>query len=44
MHGRVCVPKDESLRQEILREAHLSIFSIHPGTTKMYRDLKRYYH
>ncbi|KFK31775.1 hypothetical protein AALP_AA6G157100 [Arabis alpina] len=44
VHGRVCVPKDEDLRQEILREAHASKFSIHPGATKMYRDLKRYYH
>ncbi|KFK31787.1 hypothetical protein AALP_AA6G158300 [Arabis alpina] len=41
---RVCVTKDEDLRQEILREAHASKFSIHPGATKMYRDLKRFYH
>lgn len=43
MHERVCVPKDEELRREILSEAHASMFSIHPGATKMYRDLKRYY-
>jgi hypothetical protein len=43
VHGRVCVPKDKELRQEILSEAHASMFSIHPGATKMYRDLKRYY-
>ena len=43
VHGRVCVPKDEELRREILSEAHASMFSIHPGATKMYRDLKRYY-
>ncbi|KAL1212329.1 hypothetical protein V5N11_006531 [Cardamine amara subsp. amara] len=42
--GRVCVPLDEDLRREILSEAHASMFSIHPGATKMYRDLKRYYH
>ncbi|KAL1224845.1 RNA-directed DNA polymerase-like protein [Cardamine amara subsp. amara] len=42
--GRVCVPLDEGLRREILSEAHASMFSIHPGATKMYRDLKRYYH
>ncbi|XP_010445609.1 PREDICTED: uncharacterized protein LOC104728309 [Camelina sativa] len=35
---------DESLRQKILREAHSSKFSIHPGTTKVYQDLKWYYH
>jgi len=36
VHGRVCVPKDEELRREILSEAHASMFSIHPGATKMY--------
>ena len=44
MRGRVCVPNDENLRKEILSEAHASKLSIHPGATKMYRDLKRYYH
>ncbi|KAL1191712.1 RNA-directed DNA polymerase-like protein [Cardamine amara subsp. amara] len=44
VNGRVCVPSDKSLREEILREAHQSKLSIHPGTTKMYHDLKRYYH
>ncbi|CAA7043815.1 unnamed protein product [Microthlaspi erraticum] len=43
-NGRVCVPNDKELREEILKEAHHSKFSIHPGSTKMYRDLKRYYH
>ena len=42
--GRVCVPLEEDLRREILSEAHASMFSIHPGATKMYHDLKRYYH
>ncbi|XP_038975659.1 uncharacterized protein LOC120106585 [Phoenix dactylifera] len=28
---------------EILREAHQSRFSIHPGSTKMYRDLREHY-
>jgi len=43
VHGRVCVPNDEELRREILSEAHASMFSIHPGATKMYQDLKQYY-
>jgi len=43
VHGRVCVPKDEELRREILSEVHASMFSIHPGATNMYRELKRYY-
>ncbi|KAF8106706.1 hypothetical protein N665_0135s0049 [Sinapis alba] len=44
VNGRVCVPKDNELREEILKEAHQSNFSIHPGANKMYCDLKRYYH
>jgi hypothetical protein len=37
------VPKDAKVRQQILDEAHLSRYSIHPGCTKMYRDLKQHY-
>jgi hypothetical protein len=35
---RLVVPKDHQLRKQILDEAHLSKFSIHPGSTKMYQD------
>uniref|UniRef100_A0A1J3DI19 RNA-directed DNA polymerase n=1 Tax=Noccaea caerulescens TaxID=107243 RepID=A0A1J3DI19_NOCCA len=42
--NRVSVPDNKDLKDEILRQAHTSTFSIHPGNTKMYRDLKRYYH
>jgi hypothetical protein len=38
-----CVPEIEHLRQFILREAHDSTYSIHPGSTKMYQDLKKKY-
>ena len=38
--NRICVPDQNNLRQQILREAHESAYSIHPGGTKMYRDLK----
>jgi hypothetical protein len=37
------VPKDVEVRQQILDEAHLSRYSIHPGSTKMYQDLKQHY-
>jgi hypothetical protein len=37
---RVCVPQDPELRKLILQEAHDSPYSIHPGNTKMYKDLK----
>lgn len=42
--NRVCVPVDKGLRDKILLHAHQSRFSIHPGSNKMYQDLKRYYH
>src|SRR4051812_7174877 len=34
------VPKNRDLRQLILKEAHDTPLSIHPGGTKMYRDLR----
>ena len=34
------VPKDRELRNQILDEAHSSKLSIHPGSCKMYQDLK----
>nr|GFC45885.1 hypothetical protein [Tanacetum cinerariifolium] len=36
-----CVPDVSSLQEAVLSEAHSSLFSIHPGSTKMYRDLKQ---
>jgi hypothetical protein len=38
-----CVPDIDSLRETILKEAHDSVYSIHPGSTKMYQDLKQKY-
>ena len=37
---RIVVPDNWELKKEILDEAHLSKFSIHPGSSKMYQDLK----
>jgi hypothetical protein len=34
------VPDVEDLRKLILSEAHDTAYSIHPGSTKMYYDLK----
>ena len=39
--NRLCVPDKTTLKQHILREAHESANSIHPGSTKMYQDLKQ---
>jgi hypothetical protein len=35
------VPKEEALKKKILDEAHTSRYSIHPGSTKMYHDLRQ---
>ena len=37
---RIYVPNNAELRKLILHEAHDSPYSIHPGNTKMYLDLK----
>jgi hypothetical protein len=42
-NNRIVVPKNDEVRQQILDEAHLSRYSIHPGSTKMYHDLKKHY-
>ncbi|WVZ52807.1 LOW QUALITY PROTEIN: hypothetical protein U9M48_003829 [Paspalum notatum var. saurae] len=39
--NRLVVPKDMELRKKILDEAHTSPFTIHPGSNKMYQDLKQ---
>ncbi|WVZ89809.1 hypothetical protein U9M48_036168 [Paspalum notatum var. saurae] len=39
--GRLVVPKDMELRKKILDEAHTSMFTMHPGSNKMYQDLKQ---
>lgn len=41
--SRVWIPNVPELKSEILQEAHSSRFSIHPGSTKMYQDLKENY-
>jgi len=37
---RVCVSRNLVLRKMLLEEGHKSHLSIHPGMTKMYKDLK----
>ncbi|KAK1682413.1 hypothetical protein QYE76_043261, partial [Lolium multiflorum] len=39
-NGRLCVPSYFELKQVILKEAHDTLYSNHPGGTKMYQDLK----
>jgi hypothetical protein len=42
-NNRIVVPKNDAVRQQILDEAHLCCYSIHPRSTKMYHDLKQHY-
>ena len=41
--GRLCVPMLDGLQERIMEEAHNSIYSIYPGSTKMYHDLGEVY-
>jgi hypothetical protein len=41
--GRICVSSIKELKDKIIREAHESAYSIHPGGKKMYHDLKATY-
>ena len=43
MGKRIYLPNDEVLKGEVLKEAHETKLVIHPGSTKMYRDLKESY-
>jgi hypothetical protein len=38
---RLCVPDIKSIRELILKEAHETAYSIHPGSEKMYQDLNK---
>jgi hypothetical protein len=40
---QVCVPRIRELRKEIISEAHHSPYTMHPGGTKMYHDVKGSY-
>jgi ribonuclease HI len=41
--NRICVPRNGDFRQIIMDEAHNSACSIHPGSTKMYMDIRQRY-
>jgi hypothetical protein len=38
---RLVVPRKEALKKKILDEAHTSRYYIHPGSIKMYHDLRQ---
>ena len=41
--NRICVPEGGGLREQIMIEAYTAPYAMHPGSTKMYRDLKSFY-
>ena len=41
--GRLCVLDVDNMRGKILKEAHESRYSIHPGATKIYHDIIEVY-
>ena len=40
---RICLLNDEEITKQILYKAHNTPYTMHPGTTKMYRDLKKHF-
>ena len=36
------MPNDEEIKKHILYEAYNTLYAMHLGTTKMYKDLKKY--
>ena len=43
MKGRICVPNMEDLKKLIMEEAYCSTYAMHPGSTKIYRTIKKNY-
>ncbi|KAA0035225.1 DNA/RNA polymerases superfamily protein [Cucumis melo var. makuwa] len=42
-YDRLCVPSDQTIKDQILKEAHSSAYAMHPGSTKVYITLKKHY-
>jgi len=39
-HNQLCVPAVEALKKKILDEGHNTLYSVHLGGNKLYKDLK----
>ena len=39
----LCVPNDEDLKKELMIEAHCTPYLVHPGSSKMFQDLRKVY-
>ena len=38
--NKLCVPDVDDLRWELMTEAHKTVYTMHPGSTNMYQNLK----
>ena len=43
LNNRICVPKVDQIRVEIMEESHCAAYALHPGSSKMYRNLRESY-
>ena len=43
LNGHLVVPLIGDIRHRLLKAAHNSSYTMHPGSTKMYHDLRRHY-
>jgi hypothetical protein len=43
MYGRIWIPRYGNMKIKILDEAHKTQYSVHPGGTKMFQDLRKEY-
>ena len=41
--GRLAVPRVDGLQEKIMEKDHISIYSIHSGSTNMYREWREVY-
>ena len=42
--GKICIPDNDELKRLILEEAHSSKYTMHPGSMKMYQNLRGMYY
>jgi len=40
MGHRLCVPEAAKIKEEIMNEAHYTLYTSHPESMKMYQDLR----
>ena len=43
INEKLCIPDVDNLREEILEKVHFAAYSVYPGATKMYHNIKDLY-